>query len=72
MSVKVGYRETKHFLLTRDFLNSPESFFKRWFSHGSAGGRGDLRCNCGPESPTTVRFHSFSGSLMGKSLARFV
>src|SRR6202165_127721 len=24
---EIGYRETKHFLITRDFLNSPESFF---------------------------------------------
>jgi predicted ATPase len=27
------YRETKHFVLTRDFLNSPESFFKHLFKH---------------------------------------
>ena len=26
------YRETKHFLITRDFLNSPESFLKHLFS----------------------------------------
>jgi predicted ATPase len=25
---EVSYRETKHFLITRDFLNSPESFYK--------------------------------------------
>ena len=25
---EISYRETKHFLITRDFLNSPESFFK--------------------------------------------
>jgi hypothetical protein len=24
-------RETKHFLITRDFLNSPERFFKHLF-----------------------------------------
>ena len=29
---EVSYRETKHFLITRDFLNSPESFFKHLFS----------------------------------------
>ena len=25
---EIDYRETKHFLITRDFLNSPERFFK--------------------------------------------
>jgi hypothetical protein len=25
------YRETKHFLITRDFLNSPDRFFKHLF-----------------------------------------
>ncbi len=25
---EISYRETKHFLITRDFLNSPERFFK--------------------------------------------
>jgi len=25
---QVGYQETKHFLVTRDFLNCPERFFK--------------------------------------------
>jgi predicted ATPase len=29
---EVNYRDTKHFLITRDFLNSPESFFKHLFS----------------------------------------
>ena len=28
---EVDYRETKHFLITRDFLNSPERFFKHLF-----------------------------------------
>jgi predicted ATPase len=28
---ETAYRETKHFVLTRDFLNSPESFFKHLF-----------------------------------------
>jgi predicted ATPase len=28
---QVGYRETKHFLITRDFLNAPERFFKHLF-----------------------------------------
>ena len=29
---EVSYRETKHFLITRDFLNSPESFLKHLFA----------------------------------------
>jgi predicted ATPase len=29
---EIAYRETKHFLLTRDFLNAPERFFKHLFS----------------------------------------
>jgi len=29
---QVDYRDTDHFLVTRDFLNSPESFFKHLFS----------------------------------------
>jgi predicted ATPase len=28
---EISYRETKQFLITRDFLNSPESFFKHLF-----------------------------------------
>jgi predicted ATPase len=28
---QIDYRETKHFLITRDFLNSPERFFKHLF-----------------------------------------
>jgi predicted ATPase len=32
---EVDYRETKHFLITRDFLNGPERFFKHLF--GAAG-----------------------------------
>jgi predicted ATPase len=28
---EISYRETKHFLITRDFLNSPESFFRHLF-----------------------------------------
>ena len=28
---EVSYRDTKHFLITRDFLNSPESFLKHLF-----------------------------------------
>jgi predicted ATPase len=31
------YRETKHFVLTRDFLNSPESFFKHLFKPDDDG-----------------------------------
>lgn len=29
---EISYRETKHFLITRDFLNSPESFYKHLFA----------------------------------------
>jgi predicted ATPase len=28
---RIDYRDTKHFLITRDFLNSPERFFKHLF-----------------------------------------
>ena len=36
---EIEYRETKHFLITRDFLNSPERFFKHLLStSGDAGG----------------------------------
>ena len=28
---ETNYRETKHFLFTRDFLNSPDIFFKHLF-----------------------------------------
>ena len=31
------YRDTKHFLLTRDFLNAPEQFFKHLFATPEAG-----------------------------------
>jgi len=33
---EIGYRETNHFLITRDFLNSPERLFKHLFEghHG--------------------------------------
>jgi predicted ATPase len=31
---EVSYRDTQHYLVTRDFLNSPESFFKHLFSAG--------------------------------------
>jgi len=31
---EVAYRETKHFLITRDFLNAPERFFKHLFRTG--------------------------------------
>ncbi len=30
---EVDYRETPHFLITRDFLNSPERFFKHLFAN---------------------------------------
>jgi predicted ATPase len=29
---EVDYRQTKHFLITRDFLNAPEQFFKHLFA----------------------------------------
>ena len=29
---EIAFRETQHFLITRDFLNSPESFFKHLFA----------------------------------------
>jgi hypothetical protein len=31
---EISYRETTHFLLTRDLLNSPDTFFKHLFSPG--------------------------------------
>jgi len=31
---EVNYRQTNHFLITRDFLNNPESFFKHLFARG--------------------------------------
>ena len=35
---EIDYRDTKHYLITRDFLNSPERFFKHLFAedHGDA------------------------------------
>ena len=35
---EVDYRATKHFVLTRDFLNAPERFFKHLFGTSEAGG----------------------------------
>jgi predicted ATPase len=35
---QVAYRETKHFLLTRDFLNSPERFYKHLFAQPDKDG----------------------------------
>ena len=35
---EINYRETKHFLITRDFLNSPERFFKHLFGRVDDGG----------------------------------
>ena len=37
----VDYRETRHFTLTRDFLNSPERFFKHLFASPSGDPGGD-------------------------------
>jgi predicted ATPase len=34
---QVGYRDTKHFLITRDFLNAPERFFKHLFGQDDTG-----------------------------------
>jgi predicted ATPase len=36
---ETSYRETKHYLVTRDFLNSPERFFKHLF--GRPGDQGE-------------------------------
>jgi predicted ATPase len=35
---KINFRETNHFLITRDFLNSPERFFKHLFESGEDRG----------------------------------
>jgi predicted ATPase len=35
---ETSYRETKHFLITRDFLNSPERFFKHLFGPADESG----------------------------------
>jgi predicted ATPase len=32
---EIAYRETEHFLVTRDFLNSPERYFKHLFRDAS-------------------------------------
>jgi predicted ATPase len=34
---EVAYRETPHYLITRDFLNSPERFFKHLFQPADEG-----------------------------------
>jgi predicted ATPase len=34
---EISYRETKQFLITRDFLNSPERFFKHLFGNPDEG-----------------------------------
>ena len=39
---EIPYRETQHYLVTRDFLNAPERFFKHLFASPSHGGRGCL------------------------------
>jgi predicted ATPase len=36
---ETSYRETKHYLVTRDFLNSPERFFKHLFGSPSDQGK---------------------------------
>lgn len=33
---QVDYRDTKHFVITRDFLNGPERFFKHLFERENA------------------------------------
>ena len=35
----INYRDTQHFLITRDFLNSPERFFKHLFGSDDADDR---------------------------------
>jgi predicted ATPase len=41
---EIEYRETKHFLVTRDFLNAPERFFKHLFgTPGDGVARSDER-----------------------------
>ncbi len=35
---EIAFRETKHFLITRDFLNSPERFFKYLFETDTDSG----------------------------------
>jgi len=37
---EVDYRQTKHFLITRDFLNAPERFFKHLFAVAPGQERG--------------------------------
>jgi predicted ATPase len=37
---EVAYQETEHYRVTRDFLASPERFFKHLFS-GESGKEGD-------------------------------
>jgi predicted ATPase len=34
---ETSYRETNHFLITRDFLNAPERFFKHLFDDTTSG-----------------------------------
>lgn len=38
---EISYRETRHFLLTRDFLNSPEKFFAHLFNASDVQGPSD-------------------------------
>jgi predicted ATPase len=38
---EIRYQQTKHFLITRDFLNSPERFFKHLFANPADGTDGD-------------------------------
>ena len=50
---EISYRETKHFLITRDFLNSPERFFKHLFSPAEDSG-GEPDQNGDAEDHSTV------------------
>jgi len=34
---EIAYLDTKHFLITRDFLNAPERFFKHLFGRMDSG-----------------------------------
>jgi predicted ATPase len=38
---EIAYRETEHYLITRDFLNAPERFFKHLFARSCDESEGD-------------------------------
>jgi hypothetical protein len=47
---EIGYRDTTHFLITRDFLSSPERFFKHLFGAVDDDGT-DTRPGTAPTPP---------------------